>query len=712
LLCGSCGYDNPREHRYCGMCGTPFPHRPLTVPEAQSTLTFNSAPIDVAPSYLPLAAAEPPQPEALPATANVGVEETPPEPSETKSPERSPAQDLPRRFTPEELPAPALDLSQPAIREEVSPPASQAQFVASPPAPESHEDEHSAIAEAAALTAASETASADVPPPEAAPVAAQPAPEAPALAPIAVEPESPSPQIGREEASPREPLSMPEIRRYSPSHHEAPPARFESGTSNLTAVPRPQSTEPPPASAGMPTFQSVAEAAGAPPISPFEPAAEKNADDERELQEFVANFRYNPPEESVDELTMRSEVPVLDAEAPVTPSHPSFDDDVPPPPQAGPHPTGQEYYSHPDAPSDRTHFLEIEDSPRTAVASSASTASGTSLLGLSDPLVTIAPSHDDELAHPSNRRWLLWTSIAVLIAVFGSLGFLEGHTGMNHAYTGSVAIIKEQYSKLRQRVSELTAPKPAATAESPAAQPLSEVKPTSPEESAAKPPAESASNSTPATAPTTQPAATADQQPSMSPATLAQPAPPNDTSTNPPASAPPPAVVTQKPTADALASPAPDTTAAKHELTGEPPLVAVKPKSKSDPGQQELANALQASDPAATAAWLWKATSRGNPVAPVRLADMYIKGKGVPHSCEQALVLLRSEAAKDNAPARNRLAALYANGTCVTRDRVRAYQLMSSALAVDPTSEWAEQNRKELWQQMTPEERAQAEKYR
>ena len=141
-----------------------------------------------------------------------------------------------------------------------------------------------------------------------------------------------------------------------------------------------------------------------------------------------------------------------------------------------------------------------------------------------------------------------------------------------------------------------------------------------------------------------------------------------------------------------------------------PKPVETKPKSKPDPGQQELAKAMQASDPAAAAAWLWKATSRGNSVAPVRLADMYIKGKGVPHSCEQALVLLRSEAAKENAPARNRLAALYANGICVARDRVKAYQLMSSALAVDPGSEWAEQNRKELLQQMTPEERAEAQK--
>ncbi len=460
----------------------------------------------------------------------------------------------------------------------------------------------------------------------------------------------------------------------------------------------------------MPTFQSVAEASGAPAISPFEPQAEKHPDEDRELQEFVASFRYNPPAESVDELTMRSEVPVLDAEAPIAPSHPSFDDDVPPPPEVGPHPTGQEYYSPVDMPSARARFLEIEDSPRVAAASSASTPSPTSFLGLSDPVVT-TPS-PDEVTPPSRTRWPLWTFVVLLIAVFGALGFLEGRAGMDHAYAGSVAILKEQYSKLRQRVSELTAPRSAAPTESPTAQPLSEVKPTSPEQSAVKPPAESTDNSNSQAAPTTQPTATPDQQSSKSTDTSAQSAPANDTSTTSPASVPPPAIATQKPAAEAPVTPAPNATATKHDLTGEPPIVTVKPKSKPDPGQQELANALQASDPAAAAAWLWKATSRGNPVAPVRLADMYLKGKGVPRSCEQALVLLRSEAAKDNAPARNRLAMLYANGTCVARDRVRAYQLMSSALAVDPTSEWAEQNRKELWQQMSPEERAQAAKYR
>src|SRR5208337_636334 len=61
------------------------------------------------------------------------------------------------------------------------------------------------------------------------------------------------------------------------------------------------------------------------------------------------------------------------------------------------------------------------------------------------------------------------------------------------------------------------------------------------------------------------------------------------------------------------------------------------PVEKSVPGEEEMAKANNASDSAAAAAWLWKATAKGNPDAPVRLAGMYIKGNGVPRNCEQAL---------------------------------------------------------------------------
>jgi hypothetical protein len=125
-----------------------------------------------------------------------------------------------------------------------------------------------------------------------------------------------------------------------------------------------------------------------------------------------------------------------------------------------------------------------------------------------------------------------------------------------------------------------------------------------------------------------------------------------------------------------------------------------------------MTKAKNASDAAATAAWLWKATAKGNPDAPVQLADMYIDGQGVPRSCEQAMVLLKTAAEKDNARARNRLASMYATGSCVQRDRVQAYRWLSSALAANPHSDWAQQNRDLIWRQMTPDERAQAEKYR
>jgi TPR repeat protein len=139
------------------------------------------------------------------------------------------------------------------------------------------------------------------------------------------------------------------------------------------------------------------------------------------------------------------------------------------------------------------------------------------------------------------------------------------------------------------------------------------------------------------------------------------------------------------------------------------PEAAAKPSSA---GAEEMAKAKNASDAAATAAWLWKATAKGNPDAPVQLADMYISGQGVPRSCEQAEVLLKTAAEKENARARNRLASMYATGTCVQRDRVQAYRWLSSALSANPNSDWAKQNRDLIWQQMTPEERAQAEKYR
>jgi TPR repeat protein len=123
-----------------------------------------------------------------------------------------------------------------------------------------------------------------------------------------------------------------------------------------------------------------------------------------------------------------------------------------------------------------------------------------------------------------------------------------------------------------------------------------------------------------------------------------------------------------------------------------------------------MANARNTRDTAAEGVWLWKATAKGNPDAPVQLAELYINGNGVPQSCEQAVVLLKTAATKDNARACNRLASLYANGTCVPRDRVKAYHWFRSALVGDPNNQGTRRDRDLLWQQMTPEERTLAER--
>ena len=133
---------------------------------------------------------------------------------------------------------------------------------------------------------------------------------------------------------------------------------------------------------------------------------------------------------------------------------------------------------------------------------------------------------------------------------------------------------------------------------------------------------------------------------------------------------------------------------------------------KAIPGNSEMSKTKNASDKAAEVTRLWKATAKGNPDAPIRLADFYIKGDVVPRNCDRAVDLLRTAAINGNVRACNRLALMYAVGICVSSNRVEAYRWLSEALAADPTNEWAQRNRDLNLQQMTPEERTLAMKYR
>ena len=88
------------------------------------------------------------------------------------------------------------------------------------------------------------------------------------------------------------------------------------------------------------------------------------------------------------------------------------------------------------------------------------------------------------------------------------------------------------------------------------------------------------------------------------------------------------------------------------------------------------------------------------------LGEQYLYGRGVPQSCNQALVYFKSAADEGNAPAMAHLGAMYASGNCVTLNRVTAFQWLARAQNAEPSDQWLQRNMNMLWRDMTPQERA------
>ncbi len=359
---------------------------------------------------------------------------------------------------------------------------------------------------------------------------------------------------------------------------------------------------------------------------------------------------------------------------------------------------------------DRSRFLDFNDPAVDRPRSGTSTVVGPSFLGLGDPPAAPA-EYAQETVEPAGSHWLVWFALAVVVVVAG-LGLMEWRAQMAQSNTGPLEIIKAEINQLRHgRSAEATSaatspsPNPSDTPNPTGSRHRREAPSHSPDSTSANA-ANSSATGTPANS--TAPAVTTAVNGSTStPSAVLQTA-------KPPAEAAPSATL-QTGSAKPAATPKPstptldaDARAAKRPATQDSDASDEVVTRKTAPGVEEMTKAANASDATATAAWLWKATAKGNPDAPIRLADMYIKGDGVPRSCDQAVVLLKSAAAKQNARARNRLASMYATGNCVPRDRVQAYRWLSSALAADPNSEWAQQNRALIWRQMTAEEKAQA----
>jgi hypothetical protein len=87
-----------------------------------------------------------------------------------------------------------------------------------------------------------------------------------------------------------------------------------------------------------------------------------------------------------------------------------------------------------------------------------------------------------------------------------------------------------------------------------------------------------------------------------------------------------------------------------------------QPQAMPTPSTREMAYALAylsgksgQRDPATAAQWLWAASRKGDTGASIVLADLYVRGDGVPQNCRQARVLLLAASKKGNEQATQKL---------------------------------------------------------
>lgn len=183
--------------------------------------------------------------------------------------------------------------------------------------------------------------------------------------------------------------------------------------------------------------------------------------------------------------------------------------------------------------------------------------------------------------------------------------------------------------------------------------------------------------------PAAAPPAAAPAPENSTPQASAPPSAQNPTPQNQEPAAPAPSASSSTPTATEPPEPrAPEVAAhAKTTSPAKPQPATPKPEASAkavspeespnaDNGSEELAVARrflagsngEGRDPGEAAKWLWKSIAKHNSDATVLLADLYLKGSGVPKNCDQARVLLYSAARRGTPGAGERLRNLQAFG--------------------------------------------------
>jgi hypothetical protein len=110
-------------------------------------------------------------------------------------------------------------------------------------------------------------------------------------------------------------------------------------------------------------------------------------------------------------------------------------------------------------------------------------------------------------------------------------------------------------------------------------------------------------------------------------------------------------------------------TAPAQTTTAQIGAAPAEPQAIPTPSTREMANALAylsnnrgQRDPATAAKWLWAASRKGDTGASIVLADLYLRGDGVPQNCAQARVLLLAASKKGNEAATQKLQQVDATG--------------------------------------------------
>ena len=195
----------------------------------------------------------------------------------------------------------------------------------------------------------------------------------------------------------------------------------------------------------------------------------------------------------------------------------------------------------------------------------------------------------------------------------------------------------------------------------------------------------------PASTGATTPASTPSIQPETSPAPAVSPAA-GATTSNPPAATP-----AGTSTPDGAASTAASPKAAPASST---PATSDSPATSADsPAPANPKPSVPDDQPPAAA------VKPAKPVDPVREAQKYLYGKGVPQDCERGMRLLKPAANQANPRAMIEMGALYSAGLCTPHDLPTAYSWFSKALRKDPDNEAAANDLQKLWGEMTQPER-------